>query len=241
MNSVFITGGSSGLGLELAKHYSDLGNIVGICSRSKFTYPYLYSYQADITKPNEIKNAISTFLKENNLKSLDVFIANAGTSNQLSSIENDPRGGNTILMTNIIGTINSVEAAKVIFLEQGFGQIVFISSLASLNGLPGSAHYCASKAAISAFAQAMTIELMDKNIHVTTILPGYIKTELTRECTNMPMAMEPEFAAKKIITAIKKKKYYYSFPFPLNIGARFISILPRAIARFIIKTFKITV
>ena len=81
---------------------------------------------------------------------------------------------------NVIGVVNSVTAVMPHMIERGQGQLVAISSLASYRGLPKSAAYCASKAAVSALFESLRLDLMGTGIDVSIIHPGFIKTPSDR-------------------------------------------------------------
>jgi short-subunit dehydrogenase len=99
--------------------------------------------------------------------------------------------------------------------------------LAAYRGLPRSAAYCASKAAVSAFFESLRLDLEPKGIAVTIIHPGFIKTPLTagREA-QMPFLMELDDAVQKIVRAIEKKKKSYAFPWQLASIVRAGMVMP---------------
>lgn len=112
-------------------------------------------------------------------------------------------------------------------LDRSRGQIVVISSLAAYRGLPKSAAYCASKAAVSAFFESLRLDLQPRGIDVTIIHPGFIKTPLTagREA-KMPFLMELDDAVEKIIRAIEHRRKSYAFPWQLAGIVRAGMIMP---------------
>ncbi len=127
----------------------------------------------------------------------------------------------------VVGAANSVAAVIPEMVARGQGHLVAISSLAGYRGLPKSAAYCASKAAVSAFFESLRIDLEPKGIAVTIIHPGFIKTPLTagREA-QMPFLMELDDAVQKIVRAIEKQKKSYAFPWQLATIVRVGMIMP---------------
>jgi short-subunit dehydrogenase len=111
--------------------------------------------------------------------------------------------------------------------KRGKGHLVAISSLAAYRGIPKSASYAASKAALSSFFESLRLDLKPKGIDVTIIHPGFIKTPLTagREA-RMPFLMEVDYAVKKIIRAIEKKRKSYAFPWQLASIVRLGLVMP---------------
>jgi short-subunit dehydrogenase len=112
-------------------------------------------------------------------------------------------------------------------IKQGSGQLVAVSSLAAYRGLPKSAAYCASKAALSAFFESLRVDLRETGVGVTIIHPGFIKTPLTAgRHAQMPYLMELDDAIKKILGAIEARKKSYAFPWQLATISRFGMLLP---------------
>ena len=135
-----------------------------------------------------------------------------------------------VIEINVIGASNSVAAVVTEMVQQGHGQLVAISSLSAYRGLPKSAAYCASKAALSSFFESMRIDLAGKGIDVTIIHPGFIKTPFTAgRKAKLPFLMELADAVEKIIRAIEKKRTSYAFPWQLASAVRTAMIMPDAI------------
>lgn len=111
--------------------------------------------------------------------------------------------------------------------KRGRGHLVAISSLAAYRGLPKSASYGASKAALSAFFESLRLDLQPKGVDVTIIHPGFIKTPLTAgRDSDMPFLVELDDAVNKIIRAIEKRKKSYAFPWQLAAIVRLGMIMP---------------
>src|SRR4030095_1632020 len=112
-------------------------------------------------------------------------------------------------------------------IARGSGQLVAISSLSAYRGLPKSAAYCASKAAMSSFFESVRLDLVNTGVKVTIIHPGFIKTQLTAgRAAKMPYLMELDYAVKKIVGAIERGKKSYSFPWQLATIVRAGMIMP---------------
>ena len=118
---------------------------------------------------------------------------------------------------------------KSLMIERNSGRLVAISSLAAYRGLAKSAAYCASKAALSAYFESLRIDLRHAGIGVTTIHPGFIKTDLTAgRHSKMPYLMELDDGVRRIITAIEKEKKTYAFPWQLATIVRASMMMPAA-------------
>jgi short-subunit dehydrogenase len=115
-----------------------------------------------------------------------------------------------------MGAVNAIHAVLPSMLERNTGQLVAISSLAGFRGLPRSAAYSASKAAMTAYFESVRLDTMGTGVSVTIIQPGFIKTPLTAGRTNkMPFIMELEAAVPKFLNAIEKRRRFAAFPWQL--------------------------
>ena len=235
---IFITGGTSGIGLALAEMYLNEGHHVGICGRNLDKVPsklrnihrYLKCYQVDVTDREGLHDAVCEFAKGH----LDLMVANAGISGRKKSPLVDFAHARKIISTNVNGVLNAFEVAQKLMIPQKKGHLAAISSIAGMAGLPRSGAYCASKAAVIKLCESMCIDLAPLGIHISVILPGFVKTPLTR--TNnypMPWIMTSKKAAKKIKSALASKKKIIIFPWQMKIIMCCMEIMPRRLYRFL--------
>jgi short-subunit dehydrogenase len=96
---------------------------------------------------------------------------------------------------------------------QGGGKIAALSSLAGERGIPGSAGYCATKAALNALFDGMRVQLRPHGIELVTIAPGYVLTPMTKNFSRMPFVMQPREAARVILRGLEQGKRVIRFPF----------------------------
>jgi short-subunit dehydrogenase len=177
---VLITGGSQGIGKELAKQVLENGGKVALTGRSQEKLDAVlgefqeYSEKVLIRSGDVgdfsgaeplIKDLIARFGK------LDILINNAGMAGYGDVEDLTQTAVDTIVDTNIKGSIYLSRAA-IPYLEKG-GSILFVSSLAALYGLPGFTLYSLSKMALTALAQGMAIELKQRPIHVCVAYVGF--------------------------------------------------------------------
>jgi short-subunit dehydrogenase len=129
---------------------------------------------------------------------------------------------------NYFGTMNSINSVYEYFSEKQNGQISIISSVAGYRGLPAAGAYCASKAALTSFAESLYFDMQMKNVHVSLISPGFIKTPMTDQNDfPMPMIKSPEFAANEIFKGLTiKKGFEIHFPKAFTYFLKFLQILP---------------
>jgi len=232
---IFITGGTTGLGEELAIRYLQMGHSVAVCGRDekKWKESRLFSsgqgqfYIADVCNKEEVSKALKDFMSKDNLP-LDLFIANAGIGNPDKVAMPNFSGTVKVIQANVLGVIYSAEAAFEYFHKQQFGHFITISSMAGLNGLPGNGGYSASKSAVIKLSESFAIDWKKFNITVTTILPGFVDTPLTRKNKHfMPFLMTLEKAGDLMIKAIESKTHYYAFPWTTYTLVKILSLLPR--------------
>ncbi len=240
MKSVFITGGTTGIGLELARLYLSQGWRVGICARDhqKFLSNFpsesnkISFYEVDVSNREQLKASIADFSRS---EGLDLLIANAGIGYKNKSKVPDFESSYHMVHVNLLGVMYSFEAALDIMIPRGKGQLVAVSSIAGYNGLPGVSAYSATKAAVLKYCESLHLDLGQFNIAVTTICPGFVETPLTSTNRHsMPFIMKAPRAAQLIAKAIEKKKMIYAFPFFFSSVVRLISILPRTWYKLII-------
>ncbi len=132
---------------------------------------------------------------------------------------------------NYFGTMNSINSVYDYFSEKKNGQISIISSVAGYRGLPAAGAYCASKAALTSFAESLNFNMQMKNVRVSLVSPGFIKTPMTDQNDfPMPMIKSPEFAANEIYKGLTVKKgFEIHFPKVFTYFLKFLQILPSGI------------
>jgi short-subunit dehydrogenase len=234
--TVMVTGASSGIGRGLALELSRRGAKLGlIARRAEKLAELVWEIEATngkaIALPADVMDVNSLAAAATQLRStfgpIDVLIANAGVGATVDAAELKGSTVAGVINVNVLGAANSVEAVVPEMVQRGSGQLVVISSLAAYRGLPKSAAYCASKAAVSAFFESLRLDLKPRGIDVTIIHPGFIKTPLTAgRHAQMPFLMELEDAVQKIISAIEKRKKSYAFPWQLASIVRAGMLMP---------------
>ena len=237
--AVFITGGTSGIGLELAKIYLQNDWAVGVCARdeTKFSilqqFPKATFYKADVTDQDLMNESIHHFTS---IHGLDLVIASAGLSFAKKTQIPNFKTSREIINININGVLNTFEPALDYMLKRKKGHLVAIASVAGHCGFPGVSAYSASKAAVMKLCEGYQVDLEPLGITTTCIAPGFVDTPLTQKNHHqMPFLVSGEKAGKLIYNAINRKKRFYTFPWFFGGFLRFLSLLPRDLYVFIIK------
>jgi short-subunit dehydrogenase len=136
--------------------------------------------------------------------------------------------------TNFVAALAQCEAAVEIFRAQKEGHLVTISSMSAMRGMPKSlTTYAATKAGLAALSEGIRADLMKTKIKVSTVYPGYIRSEINEKVKNTPFMVDTETGCRALVTAIEKEKaesYVPSWPWapigflmkrlPLRIVAR---------------------
>jgi NAD(P)-dependent dehydrogenase (short-subunit alcohol dehydrogenase family) len=171
MQTVLITGCSSGFGLEIARLFLDRGWRVVATLRTPRpdllpASDRLRVLALDVTDAQSIAHAIEA------AGPIDVLVNNAGIG-WLNALEGTPMDvARDVFETNTLGTIAMTQAVLPQFRAQKAGVIVNVSSSVTLKSLPLLAVYTASKAAVNAFTESLALELKPFNVHVSLVLPG---------------------------------------------------------------------
>ena len=238
-NVVFVTGASSGIGRALALLFAKDGDAVALAARRLNSIEDLASeirsaggislpVGCDVTSHKEVTAAVRRCEAE--LGPVDCLIANAGIGGNTPPENFDATVAERVIQTNLLGVIYCIEQVLPGMITRKKGQIVGISSLAAFRGLPNSAAYCASKAALNTLLESLRVGLHKYNVSVTTICPGFVKTPMTAGSKNpRPFLMELDDAAREIYQAIRKRKRVYRFPWQLSMIMRGAQVLPDAL------------
>ncbi len=236
MKSVFITGGTSGIGWDLAKLYLQEGYRVGVCGRdlsklpanAQTEYPQLVAYTLDVRDKEKSLEVINEFSKGG----LDIIIANAGISHGSKNRWPSEEATRNIFDINFYGTLNVFFPAMEVFKKQKSGHLVAVASVAGFVGLPGASAYSASKGALIHLMESYALSLSDFGIKTTTICPGFIDTPLTQKNDHdMPFIMPSAKGARLIKNAITKGKVLYVFPWQMALVIHILRRMPRFLYR----------
>ncbi|WP_165226917.1 SDR family NAD(P)-dependent oxidoreductase [Aquisphaera insulae] len=244
-SAIVITGASRGIGRALAMELASRGHRIGLVARRREALDDLaaeirdrggiaHASAADVSDRRSLRASIEQL--EGALGPVDVMVANAGFG---APTRLDPLNVADVEETfrvNVLGVVYAIEAVLPGMIARGRGQIVAISSLAAFKGLPGESAYCASKAAVNAYAEGLRIALRRKGVAVATVCPGFVATSITpMDAAATPFEMTPEAAARRIARVIERRASgVVSFPWPMAALMALIARLPdRLVARLV--------
>ena len=233
---IWITGASSGIGKALAIKFAENGWIVAASARRENLLKELqninqniYPYPLDVTDIEKCKLTAKSII--DNLNGIDICVFGTGMHDPKSEKKFNLNKIREIMEVNYFGTMNSINSIYDYFSEKKNGQISIISSVAGYRGLPAAGAYCASKAALTSFTESLNFEMKMKNVRVSLISPGFIKTPMTDQNDfPMPMIKSPEFAANEIYKGLTEKKgFEIHFPKAFTFIMKFLQILPNGL------------
>jgi short-subunit dehydrogenase len=247
--NIVITGASAGIGFALAKLYAKPNATLGLVGRNLTKLAHIEAIcrqqgadvvtaAIDVTDSEALKNWLLEF---NQQFPVDLLIANAGVTSTMR------RNGEAeswqavcnVLDVNIYGVFNSIYPLLEPMRQRQHGQIAIISSLAAFRGMPISPTYCASKAAVKSYGEALRGWLKHDGVNVSVICPGFVKSDLSDQFPEPKMLMiSADKAAQIIQQGLSKNKALISFPFPLDLGMKFLALMPACFANWIFDLLK---
>ena len=236
MKNIWITGASSGIGKALAIKFANEGWQVAASARRENLlkelnnqYSNIQSFPLDVTDSDKCKSVFKDIVEK--FENIEICVFGTGIHDPQSEKKFNLEKIKKIMEVNFFGTMNSINSVYDYFGQRKVGQISIISSVAGYRGLPAAGAYCASKSALTSFAESLHFEMKRKNVRVSLISPGFIKTPMTDQNDfPMPMIKSPEFAADQIYNGlIKKSGFEIHFPKVFTFFMKFLRILPSSV------------
>jgi NAD(P)-dependent dehydrogenase (short-subunit alcohol dehydrogenase family) len=181
---VLITGASAGIGLSLAEMLMRSGATVYAASRrggatieDAASRGKIVAIKMDVNSETEIASTVGKIVAENGR--LDAVACNAGNGISGAIEDTSPEEAKYQFETNFFGAVKCIQACLPVFREQGYGKILATSSVGGVVPIPFQAFYSASKSALLAFMNALSLEVKPFGIQCCSVLPGDTKTEFT--------------------------------------------------------------
>jgi len=215
---VWVTGASAGIGRAIVEAYAAAGAMVAATARPSErldalaqAHENVLAFPADITDVAAIRATVRAI--EERLGPLDRAILNAGTHHPVHAADFTVDDLRALMEINLFGTSNCLEALMPVMTGRGHGQIAVVSSVAGYTGLPTSAYYGSSKAALFNLCESLKFDLDKAGVDLRIIAPGFVRTPLTdKNDFPMPFIMEPEDAAKRVVRGLKSRRFEVTFP-----------------------------
>lgn len=239
IESVYISGASSGLGRAMALLYAKNGKKLALVARRESVLNEVkaeclasgakeaFCLPTDLADVEASQNSVRQALEK--LEKIDLFIANAGISRNHTAQTLSWDEFKNIFDVNVYGAIAGILEILPHMLKTGSGRIVGISSIAGFRGMASATGYSSSKAAFTAFLEGLRQDLlrMKTGVKMSVVSPGFIRTPLVEKNRHpMPLIVSAERAAEIIARGIAADKPHIAFPLPLVFLASIMKILP---------------
>ncbi len=219
MPTTLITGASSGIGAELARQLAARGHDLALAARRTDRLDALRDEilaahpgrrvevrALDVTDDAAVFEVFHGFAAD--FGTLDRVVVNAGLGKGAPLGTGRHDANRETALTNFVGALAQMEAAMEVFRAQRRGHLVVISSMSAMRGLPKTATtYAATKAGVASLAEGLRSEMLgspDLDITVTTIYPGYIRSEMNERVKNAPFIVDTRSGVAAIVDAIEK-------------------------------------
>lgn len=234
---VVISGASAGIGRALAVEVAKRGaRVVAMMARRADALAAVAAeveaagaealpLAADVARDEDVTRAVATVLERYGV--VDVCVANAGIGDPLSAATPDQAALERFTQVNFLGAGRLIHACLPGMLARREGHIVGVSSLAGFRGMPLGGAYTGTKAALINLLESYRIELHLYGIQVSTVLPGFVDTELVAKNDMRPiLKMTPTEAAALIARGIERDLAVIRFPLIIALGASLMRLVP---------------
>ena len=247
MPTTLITGASSGLGAEMARQLAARGHDLALSARRT---ERLESLRDEIVAANpgrrvELRaldvlddDAVFAVFRgfRDDFGTIDRIVINAGLGKGAPLGTGRYDANKQTAMTNFVAALAQTEAAMEIFRAQKRGHLVMISSVTAMRGMRKTiTTYAATKAGVASLAEGVRHEMLgepDLDIRVSTILPGYIRSEMNERVSHTPFMVDTEVGVRAMVDAIEKERTFALVPaWPWAVLGRAIRTLPLGVVR----------
>lgn len=215
--NILITGASSGLGRGMAVEFAKMGRNLALCARRMENLEELkqelhvinpniqvFIRSLDVNDHEQVFTVFKAFTED--MGTLDRVIVNAGMGKGASVGTGYFHANKQTAVTNFVSALAQCEAAMEVFHAQNSGHLVTISSVSAVRGARRALTvYAATKAALSSMSEGIRIDVLNTPIQVTTIHPGFIRTEINEKVKTVPFIVDLETGCRAIVKDIEKE------------------------------------
>lgn len=188
-----VTGGGRGLGQQIAEGFAEAGANVVVCSRKPEACEEVseqlrkigvesFALKCDVTNPDDVKNVVEKTMER--FGRIDILVNNSGASWGAPVEEMPLEAWHKVMNVNVTGTFLMSQAVGKVMIEQNYGKIINIASVAGLKGsnpkFMNAIGYNASKGAVVTFTKDLAVKWGPKGIYVNAIAPGFFPTKMSK-------------------------------------------------------------
>jgi short-subunit dehydrogenase len=238
--NILITGASSGLGRGMAREFAARGRNLALAARRTERLEELRDEllaanpgvtvairTLDVDRYDEVFTVFREL--DDELGGLDRVIVNAGLGKGQPLGTGYFRANAQTANTNFLGALAQSEAALELFRPRDTGHLVLISSVSAVRGMPRNmTTYAASKAAVASLGEGMRADLAKTGIDVSTVFPGFIRSEINENVKKVPLIVDTETGCRALVKAIEKepaKAYVPAWPWlPVSLAMRVLPL-----------------
>jgi NAD(P)-dependent dehydrogenase (short-subunit alcohol dehydrogenase family) len=229
----WVVGGSSGIGAAVARELLRRGATVAISARREDRLREV-SGGAMLVVPVDVTDAASSVTAaarvREELGPIDLAVLSAGYWKQMDPADWDTALFDQHIRTNLSGMSNSIAAVLPGMLQRQQGVIAGVASVAGFRGLAGAEAYGATKAGQINLLESLRVHVARTGVHVTTICPGFVRTDLTAgNPFPMPFIIEPGQAARSICDGLERERAEIVFPVPMALLMKAARLVPARI------------
>jgi short-subunit dehydrogenase len=242
-DTCLITGASSGIGRELARHYAANGWTVYAVARSKDKLdalaedPRIHALVLDLTDTDAMGRCANKLADDGVV--LDLLLLNAGTCEYVDAQDFALDAFARTFATNVQAVVAATKFFMPLLHASLSPQLAIVSSMAHFFPFTRAQAYGASKAAVSYFTDSLRLDLADTGIDVTLIEPGFVDTPLTQKNDfPMPFLVSAAEAAKRIYRGLTAGKRRIRFPLRLSVMLKLLAALPYGLRISVAKRMK---
>ncbi len=237
-----MVGASSGIGEALAEQLAREGydvalvarrgdRLEAICQRLRESGApgHARGYVHDVRDPSKAAALFARIVEE--LHGLDLVIYAAGVMPTIELDEYSSEQDRTVIETNLTGAVAWLNEAARWLASAGAGSLVGISSIAGERGRRGYPAYGASKAGLNAYLESLRNRLAQHGVHVLTVKPGFVQTQLLEGRSGLFWVIQPDRAARQILSAVRARRHTIFVPPRWRLVAWVVRAIPSFLFR----------
>ena len=228
----WVTGASSGIGRSVVLELVARGWTVHATARREEALEELAEGQGgriipapgDVTDPGRMTEIVREITSD---RPLALAILNAGIYHPMRAQTFSAEKARATFDVNLSGVANCLEPVLETMISRRSGHVALVASVAGYRGLPQAAAYSATKAGLIAMAEALAMDLVDLDVRISVVNPGFVDTEATEVNEfDMPMLLQPEDAARRMVEGLAKPGFEIRFPWQFAAFLRLVGLLP---------------
>jgi len=176
---IFVTGGNRGIGLAIARAFSDSRDTVVISYRSGEVPEGLHGVRMDVTDQVSVDAAFAEI--ESTFGPVDVLVANSGITRDGLVMRMSEKDFVDVIDTNLTGAFRCAQKVISPMMKKRSGRVIFIGSVVGFMGSAGQANYAATKSGLVGMCRALAREYGSRGITFNVIAPGFVETDMTAD------------------------------------------------------------